>query len=139
MAVWLVFVKRATIKWRCQRRNKAALSNRRLGFWPRPAYFPRNYLVKLGFYKDRDRNQVANFTYIYSTTNIIISDNSPEDYVTEFRNRLGEDGYIEACMLHALSESLEIMEYMDFLYQRRRLMAQVVKKAFDHMCNGWLL
>ena len=98
--------------------------------------FPKNYLVKLGFHKDRDRNQAANFTYIDSTTNIIISDNPPQDYVAEFRNRLGEDGYIQTCMLHALPESFETMEYMDFLDQRRHLMAQVVKKAFDHLCNS---
>ncbi|MDD5831985.1 MAG: hypothetical protein PUC98_00650, partial [Clostridiales bacterium] len=36
--------------------------------------FPKNYLTSIGFEDDRDRNQIANFTYIDYPTNIEISD-----------------------------------------------------------------
>ena len=39
--------------------------------------FPKHYLEKIGYDNDRDRNQIANFTYLDYTTNIDISDAPP--------------------------------------------------------------
>ena len=41
--------------------------------------FPKNYLTGIGFTSDRDRNQIANFTYLDYATNIEISDKAPQD------------------------------------------------------------
>ena len=55
--------------------------------------FPKHYLEQIGIKEDRDRNQIANFTYIDYQTNIDIGDRAPDEYVSEYRTRLGEDGY----------------------------------------------
>jgi hypothetical protein len=95
--------------------------------------FPKNYLKNIGYDSDRDRNQIANFTYLDYTTNIDISDKAPCDYVSEYRTKLGEEQYAKTCSEHALPENFETMEYMEFLNQRRVLMAQLIKKAFSRL------
>ncbi len=92
--------------------------------------FPKNYLEKIGFNNDRDRNQIANFTYLDYQTNIDISDAPPSEYVDRYRNKLGEEAYKLACEQNALPENFENMPYQEFLNQRRLLMAQIVKKAY---------
>ena len=92
--------------------------------------FPKNYLTKIGFTSDRERNQLANFTYLDYETNIDISDKAPQDYVKLYREKLGEETYRKVCEDHALPENFESMEYTDFLEQRRKLMVEVVKKAY---------
>lgn len=97
--------------------------------------FPKNYLTTIGFDTDRDRNQIANYTYLDFSTNIEISDKPPIDYVSYYRHKLGEEGYRKACENHALPDNFENMEYMDFLSQRRILMAQTVQKAYQRLCE----
>ena len=97
--------------------------------------FPKNYLKGIGFESDRDRNQIANFTYLDYATNIDISDKAPGQYVGEYRQRLGEIEYQKTCEDHALPENFESMDYLTFLEQRRLKMAQVVKKAYQKLCE----
>lgn len=97
--------------------------------------FPKNYLTSIGFTSDRERNQLANFTYLDYATNIDISDKPPIEYVSDYRNKLGEDGYKKACEEHALPENFENMEYNEFLAVRRQLMSAVVKRAFKELCK----
>lgn len=97
--------------------------------------FPKNYLTKIGYSTNRDRNQIANFTYLDYATNIDISDKPPVQYVEEYRNTLGEEEYIKVCEEHALPENFENMDYMEFLNKRRFLMAQIVKKAYKKLCQ----
>ena len=97
--------------------------------------FPKNHLKQIGYFSDRDRNQIANFTYLDYATNIEISDDSPQDYVAKFREKLGEDGYVKTCNDHALPQNFESMEYLEFLGERRVLMAQIVKKAYRELCK----
>lgn len=97
--------------------------------------FPKNYLAQIGFSNDRDRNQIANYTYLDYATNIEISDQSPQEYVARYRQKLGENGYRRSCEDHALPENFETMEYLDFLRQRRDLMAQTVRKAYVRLCE----
>lgn len=97
--------------------------------------FPKNYLTGLGFSSDRDRNQIANFTYLDYAANIEISDKAPQDYVAHYRRRLGEDGYRRACEDHALPDNFESMEYMEFLSRRRVLMAETVRRAYERLCE----
>ena len=95
--------------------------------------FPKNYLGKIGYNNDRDRNQIANFTYIDYATNIDISDAPPTEYVSRYRDKLGEEGYKLACKQNALPENFEQLSYPEFLIKRRILMAQIVKKAYDKL------
>ena len=95
--------------------------------------FPKNYLKEIGYDNDRDRNQIANFTYLDYATNIDISDAPPAEYVGRYREKLGEEGYKLACTQNALPENFEQLSYPDFLVQRRLLMAQIVKKAYAEL------
>lgn len=97
--------------------------------------FPKNYLKQIGYFSDRDRNQIANFTYLDYATNIEISDDCPQNYVAKFREKLGEDGYAKACNDHALPQNFESMEYLEFLEKRRVLMARIVRKAYQELCK----
>ena len=97
--------------------------------------FPKHYLTGIGYDNDRDRNQIANFTYLDYATNIEISDKAPNEYVANYRAKLGEEGYKTACEQHALPDGFENMEYLDFLENRRLLMAKVVKKAYEKLCQ----
>lgn len=94
---------------------------------------PQHYLEEIGYDNNRDRNQIANFTYLDYATNIDISDAPPAEYVGRYRDKLGEDGYKLACAQNALPENFEQLAYPDFLNQRRLLMAQIVKKAYNEL------
>lgn len=95
--------------------------------------FPKHYLEEIGYSDDRDRNQIANFTYLDYTTNIDISDKPPKEYVSRYREKLGEEGYKLACAQNALPEDFELLEYPEFLRQRRILMAQIVRKGYERL------
>jgi len=97
--------------------------------------FPKNYLAEIGYISDRDRNQIANFTYLDYNTNIDISDDAPHIYVQRYRQRLGEEQYRKTCAENALPENFETMDYLDFLEKRRHLMAKIVKKAYSKLCE----
>ena len=97
--------------------------------------FPKHYLSSIGFTSDRDRNQLANFTYLDYATNIDISDDSPSEYVAKYRERLGEEKYKKTCADHALPEDFETIEYTEFLAARRILMAKIVKQAYAELCK----
>lgn len=97
--------------------------------------FPKHYLETIGFDNDRDRNQIANFTYLDYPTNIDISDDPPIEYVGRYKEKLGEEGYKTACEQNALPENFETLEYNDFLAKRRVLMSETVKKAFKELCK----
>ena len=95
--------------------------------------FPKNYLTSIGIKDDRDRNQIANFTFLDYNTNIDISDNPPIEYVGRYREKLGEDAFRKSCEQNAIPEGLENMEYSEFLEQRRRLMSGIVRKAYERL------
>ncbi len=97
--------------------------------------FPKNYLKHQGFDSDRDRNQIANFTYLDYNTNIDIADNPPVDYVGRYREKLGEEGYRLACEQNALPLGFESMDYFTFLEERRKLMSGIIKKAYKKLCE----
>ena len=97
--------------------------------------FPKHHLEQIGYTNDRDRNQLANFTYLDYATNIDISDKPPAEYVNVYRQKLGDEGYKKACEQNALPENFENMEYLEFLEKRRQLMAQIVRKAYIDLCK----
>lgn len=97
--------------------------------------FPKNYLTQIGYMTDRERNQIANFTYLDYVTNIDISDDPPVEYVERYRNWMGETEYHKTCEDHALPPDFEKMEYIEFLKERRLRMAQIVQKAYKKLCE----
>lgn len=93
--------------------------------------FPDNFLKQKG--QLAKRSNKANFTLIDYATNIYISDDDPAEYVGRYRAELGEEEYERNCREHALPLDFENMAYEEFLEERRRLMAQLAKTAFERL------
>lgn len=100
-----------------------------------PHIFPKNYLTKQGFHTDRERNQIANFTYLDYNTNIDVADKAPANYVGKYREKLGEEAYQLACEQNALPQDFEKMDYLVFLEKRRLLMSKIIEKAYKKLCE----
>lgn len=95
--------------------------------------FPKHYLENIGIESDRDRNQLANFTYLDYNTNIDISDDAPAAYIERFKAKLGEDSYAKHLADNAIPLGFENMDYFEFLEKRRKLMAGIIKKAYQKL------
>lgn len=98
--------------------------------------FPKHFLETIGIVDDRERNQLANFTYLDYQTNIDISDDAPSMYIDRYKQKLGIDAYEEHCRNNALPIGFESMEYADFLFERRKLMAEIIKKAYNKLWDN---
>lgn len=92
--------------------------------------FPKAWLHKIGVTEQRETNQIANFALVEWSDNISISDKSPTDYLPAYLSRLSEDERSLMYYWHALPENWERMKYEDFLVERRKRIAQVVKDAY---------
>ena len=95
--------------------------------------FPKHYLEKIGINSDRDRNQLANFTYLDYNTNIDISDDAPALYIERFKGKFGEDSFAKHLADNAIPMGFEHMNYFEFLEERRKLMAGIIKKAYQKL------
>lgn len=95
--------------------------------------FPKKYLANIGIEDDRERNQIANYTYLDYQTNIMISDDAPIEYASQQRAKLGESFYYASLAQNAIPENFEHMEYEDFLSARRKLMAGIIRKAYNQL------
>ena len=106
--------------------------------------FPRQYLKDNGFSRGQ-YNQVANYTYVQSEINIKIGKKAPADYlgyVANIQCAGGEckyGGITAACILHknmdencipATTPSMCLIDYPEFLAQRRKLIAQRLKEYY---------
>ncbi len=108
--------------------------------------FPRGYLKKQGMTR-RQYNQIANYVYMQSETNIQIGDKAPSIYFNELREQTqgrelkygGIDDYSilkknfrQNCIPETVF-SMEIDSYEEFLIQRRRLMAKKIKNYYSRL------
>lgn len=98
--------------------------------------FPKHYLETIGIESDRDRNQLANFTYLDYGTNIAISDDAPAQYIDKFKAQYSQDDYAKHLANNAIPDGFESMDYFDFLDMRRHLMAGIIKKAYNRLWNN---
>lgn len=98
--------------------------------------FPKHYLETIGIDSDRDRNQMANFTYLDYNTNIDISDDAPTLYVDQFKEKFGENAYAKHLADNAIPLGFENLDYFDFLEKRRHLMAGIIKKAYNKLWDN---
>ncbi len=94
--------------------------------------FPRNYLVKQGITELRDTNQIANYALVEWSDNIEISDKPPYEYVQKYKERF-RDRLNEMYSFHALPEDWEGMDYKEFLKERRKKIAQVIRKGYEKL------
>lgn len=95
--------------------------------------FPKAWLQRNGITEKRETNQIANFALVEWSDNISISDTAPADYLPEYLNRLSADEKQKMYYWHALPENWEQMNFEDFLMERRKRIAQVVKDAYGNI------
>ncbi|WP_235280337.1 hypothetical protein [Thermotoga sp. Mc24] len=95
--------------------------------------FPRKHLEKLGIKDKHDINQVANFALVEWHDNVDIGDRPPSDYAPEYERRFPPDKLKEMYWYHALPEGWYNMDYWTFLEERRRRMAEIIRKGFESL------
>jgi hypothetical protein len=95
--------------------------------------FPKAYLSSLGITGTLRTNQIANYAFVEWSDNIAISDRKPSEYFPEFFERLAPTDRDQAMFWHALPPGWEHMDYFDFLRDRRKRIAQVVKAGFERL------
>ncbi len=106
--------------------------------------FPKDYLQKNGITEKSKYNQIANFTYLDTTTNIAIGNKAPKDYFETVFNQC-DTGDIKYGNIHdeqilkdnlksnCIPENIKTMDandYEQFLVERRKLMADKIKNYY---------
>ena len=108
--------------------------------------FPKNFLKKR-FNKKRDYNQISNLAYTQTDINIPIKDKPPSEYFTAVIGQCqgGELEYGRITDMDSLKENMKqncipdntdkmnLDDYLDFLKQRRVLMAKKIKKYYQSL------
>jgi len=87
--------------------------------------FPKAWLKSQGITNSRDYNQVANQTLVEWSVNNEIADQDPAVYGPVYSPK----STAATLALHAMPECWWKMEYADFLVERRRLMADVIRRG----------
>jgi len=102
-------------------------------FIDRHHLFPRAWLEREGVTDMTRINQIANLAFVEWPDNIRISDMAPADYVTMIRRQklYSDDEWRAMHAMHALPEDWEHLPYQDFLEQRRKLMAAIIRQGFE--------
>lgn len=93
--------------------------------------FPKAWLERNGVSDQTQRNQIANYALVEWNDNINISDTEPSKYLPSYLSRLSNEDKAKMYYWHALSENWEQMNYSDFLNDRRKRIAQIVKDAYE--------
>jgi len=84
----------------------------------------------VGFSGTYRLNQIANYAFVEWADNIAISDNAPNDYFPDLFNSLTDQEKANASYWHALPDQWHNLEYLDFIAQRRKLIADVIRDGF---------
>lgn len=94
--------------------------------------FPSAYLQAQGVRDRRRINQVANLADVGWYENAIIGAKAPSRYVPDVRarQRIDDARWGRACAEHALPLGWEAMNYEEFLGERRRRMAELIRAAY---------
>jgi hypothetical protein len=98
--------------------------------------FPRKYLQRIGVREKRLINQVANYALVEWSDNIKISDRAPRDYVPELEKRFASDELQQMYDWHGLPPNWYELDYEDFLKERRRRIALIIKSGFERLVVG---
>lgn len=93
--------------------------------------FPKGYLRKLGITEKRITNQIANYALVEWSDNIDISDRAPEDYVPDYEKRFPPEELQEMYYWHALPPDWYHMNYQDFLHERRKRIAVIIRAGYE--------
>ena len=106
--------------------------------------FPKKYLQSNGITEKAKYNQIANYTYLDTQTNISIGDKAPNDYfktvfeqcetkTLKFGNIIDIDVLKDNLRTNCIPEDIIYLNadiYENFLLERRKLMAKKIKKYY---------
>lgn len=92
--------------------------------------FPRAYLRSLGIEDRRLVNQVANYALVEWRDDIAISDRSPREYAPKMESRFSPEEIRQMYEWHALPEKWYELDYKDFLEERRKRIAAVIRRGY---------
>ncbi len=106
--------------------------------------FPKGYLIKNGINDKYRYNQIANYIYLDTQTNISIGEKSPNEYFKivkeqcitkelKFGNITNNQILEENLKVNCIPENIILMDaynYDDFLLERRKLMANKIKEYY---------
>lgn len=109
--------------------------------------FPKGYLQKNGITDKSKYNQIANYTYLDTQTNIAIGEKAPNEYfrigIDQCDSKEMKFGNISELSLlkdnlcvNCIPESIVNMDarhYEDFLLERRKLMAKKIKEYYNSL------
>jgi hypothetical protein len=93
--------------------------------------FPRAHLERLGVDDLKQINQMANYALLEWPENIDISDDDPAVYVPAYREVFDAHTWSAMHEHHALPMGWEGMSYEQFLVERRKLMAQIIRRGYE--------
>ena len=96
--------------------------------------FPKAWLKKNGVEDQTQQNQIANYALVEWSDNIEISDKHPSEYLPHYVKRFSDEEVQAMYWNHALPQGWENMHYHDFLVDRRRRIADVIKEAYAKIC-----
>ena len=106
--------------------------------------FPKKYLQKHGITDKSKYNQIANYTYLDTATNISVGEKAPNEYfkmlfeqcetkVSKYGNiteqKVLNENLIENCIPENIV-SISVENYDEFLLERRKLMAKKIKDYY---------
>lgn len=95
--------------------------------------FPKKYLEEVGITDNKEVNQIANQAWLEWPDNIEISGEAPSLYFPRYLNRVTP----EMRHLHVLPEGWEKVSYHDFLAVRRKGIAGIIHKAYEHLSKPY--
>jgi len=95
--------------------------------------FPRAWLEGQGIEDLTNINQLANFSLLEWPDNIGISDDPPSDYVPKIQSRFQPDTWARMHECHALPDGWYLMSYENFLIERRKHMAAIIRRGFEEL------
>jgi len=98
--------------------------------------FPRKYLLRIGVREKRLINQVANYALVEWSDNIKISDRAPKEYVPELEKRFTSDELQQMYQWHGLPPNWYELDYRDFINERKKRIALVIKSGFEKLGVG---
>lgn len=109
--------------------------------------FPKDYLQKSGITEKSKYNQIANYTYLDTTTNIAIGHKAPNEYfsivfdqceskVAKYGNIVDMDTLRSNLATNCIPndiQNMQAVDYDNFLLLRRKMMAQKIKKYYNSL------
>ncbi len=93
--------------------------------------FPKAYLKSIGITDKREINQIANLAYLEWRKNGAILDEAPVKYWPVVTEDIETTELSRMKYFHALPDNWENMNYSDFLSERRKLIAKIIKVGYE--------